>query len=292
MKSSMQSLDFSFLLFDSTTLINSEMLNYQTATIDILVRAHDQGINISSIVGDGFSSQLFGLSAEYPTAIQNDDVICEEHPWIKKICYIYCQCHLANLVISDCQKHSMFMSDCRDRLNQISVELRKKKNRIILGKVCPKLSSTRWCHDYLLCAFIARNIEQIRQTSVVVQDEIMAYGMLLEPIFHLICNCERRSARLFMRPGLEGRVGSHFDHLAAKYIDLPYVGAHCRLLKAAVSERFSTHNRHLANLGHALTSHLTCCSDQVDPLAFDRVTFLDRWFENRRNEEAIVDILL
>jgi hypothetical protein len=60
----MQSPDFHFLLYDSVTVASSSRLDYKTATSDVLVRAYDQGMRVASIVGDGFSSQLFGLSSE------------------------------------------------------------------------------------------------------------------------------------------------------------------------------------------------------------------------------------
>jgi hypothetical protein len=143
MKSSMQSRDFPFLLYDSITVGSSSMLDYKTATSDVLMMAYDEEMRVASIVGDGFSSQFFGLSPEYQNSIQNDELIYSEHPWIRTVSYTDCRCHLANLVLSDCQKHSGFMSDCRDRLNQISVELQIRESHYSRKKVCQKLSSTR-----------------------------------------------------------------------------------------------------------------------------------------------------
>jgi hypothetical protein len=123
MKSSMQSPDFRFLLYDFITVAISSILDYKRATSDVLVRAYDQGLGVASIVGEGFSPQLFGLSPEDQNSIQNDELISSEHPWIRTVNDRYCQCHLANLILSDCQRHSGFMSDYRNHLNQISVEL-------------------------------------------------------------------------------------------------------------------------------------------------------------------------
>jgi hypothetical protein len=64
------------------------MFDYKTAASDVLGNAYDQRMRVATIVGDGFSSQLFGLSPEYQNSIQNDELIYSEHPWIRTV---YCQ---------------------------------------------------------------------------------------------------------------------------------------------------------------------------------------------------------
>jgi hypothetical protein len=59
------------------------MLDHKTTTSDVLVKTYDQGMRVASIIGDGFSSQLFSLSPDYQNSIQNDELIYSEHPWIR-----------------------------------------------------------------------------------------------------------------------------------------------------------------------------------------------------------------
>jgi hypothetical protein len=290
---SRNSKDFRPLLFDSVTIVDSTREWYQEATIAVLDNAHKRGLEVVSIVGDGFVSQQTGLSPEDPNSIQNDPELCMRYPWIAKIYYIYCRCHLANLTLSDAMKHSTFFCDCRSQLNEMSVQLRKKVNRAIMCRMCPKLSSTRWCHDYLLCAFVAKHRQQILETNVSIPDEILAYGMILEPLFQFISACESRSARFYMLIEMEQKFSSHIIDLANKYDDLEYVSLHCRFLQTLVTHRLSLHNHDLAMVADELTSRLRR-STVIDGFSdvSSALSFLDHTFENRRNEEAMAAILV
>jgi hypothetical protein len=61
------------------------------------------------------------------------------------------------------------------------------------------------------------------ETDVSIADEIYAYGMLPEPLFQLIGDCENRPAMFFMTIKYQQKFESHLDRLAAKYSDLDYV---------------------------------------------------------------------
>jgi hypothetical protein len=139
-------------LFESTESPTSTQKFYMDRTLDVIQRLSTAGIRIRSIVGDGFSSQLLGLSPSSETSIQNTAEYIARCPSVENMFYIYCSCHLLNLALKDAIHLWSFLTACHDSILVIASSLRKKQNVRLIKRRCPRYSLTRWCHEYLLCA--------------------------------------------------------------------------------------------------------------------------------------------
>ena len=180
------------LLYDSLEIKNSDSDNFKKLAWDILMKLFNEGINVMSIISDGFSSQIAAFDLENSSALQNN---IDAQINIRKILYVYCRCHLINLSLRDLISKSETIKKCHNLLKDISKKLRKTESRSKIGYKCPEQIQTRFCYDYLIVKFIACHINKIEEI-IEIDKSIFVYGVLIEQLWNLIGELEERDATL------------------------------------------------------------------------------------------------
>ena len=180
------------MLYDSLEIKNSDSDNFKKLALDILIKLNNEGINVMSIVSDGFSSQVAAFDLKNSSALQNN---IDAQINIRKILYVYCRCHLINLSLRDLISESETIKKCHNLLKDISKKLRKTENRAKIGFKCPESIQTRFCYDYLIVKFIACHINKIEEI-IEIDKSIFLYGVLIEQLWYLIGVFEERDATL------------------------------------------------------------------------------------------------
>lgn len=242
------------LLYNELLLPDSSADSYKTYVADTLIELHESGLRVVSIITDGFSSQRCAFDESRSTSIQNDVVLTSAHPFLRSVLWIYCRCHLVNLVIQDWWRDSPAARSCHEMVTTVCKVLRKKEARVALHAVCPEWVDSRFCYDYRLIRFIAMHRQAIRQLEIVQIDSgIFAYGMMIEVIWHLMGRLEDRNATL----------ADAFDHELSALEDLrkiedrfrgieEAISENCRLLRGLISARLSE-QRNLSMVCFSLT---------------------------------------
>lgn len=276
-----------FILFDSILIPDSSQQFYMETITDVIERLANRHIQVRSIVGDGLSSQRFGLSPTSATSIQNSPEFLARCPMIAPILYIYCNCHLVNLALHDALELSTFLGRCNRAVIAFSHLLRRRENVRVIKKRCPTFSPTRWCHAYLLCRFFAKHYQAILGLDISIPPEIFAFGVLIEPLFVLVSQFEDRKTRFYMRERLMAKFGARMRRLAVKYRHIVYIPICADLLQTIVFLRLSKENHHLSLMAEAFTcqSKLTR-AENAEPTD-EEPLFLDNIFEELINEEAV-----
>jgi hypothetical protein len=91
--------DFDFVWYESDEVTKGSLDFSVFMTSDVIKSLSAWYIQVSSIVGDGFSSHLNALSPRSPNSIQNSSDMHIECPVIGRVLYVCCCCHLANLAL-------------------------------------------------------------------------------------------------------------------------------------------------------------------------------------------------
>jgi hypothetical protein len=281
-----------YLLIESIEVAESTQEFYMQQTARVIEQLMHDGIKIHSIVGDGFSSQFQGLNTLRPNSIQNSEEYIERCPGLRNIFYIYCACHLLNLVLSDALHFSAFMMRCSAAVTSLATLLRKRHYRRLIGRKCPTYSTTHWCHAYLLCCFFARMRQSILNAGVVIPEEILAYGAILEPIYILMCEFEGRHARFYMREKKLAHLYAELDRLAEKFAHRDYFTDLSRLLRAVVFLRFADQNHFLSLIAKSLSDESKMSTDEVLNEPVEPGHYLEGVLEDVLSERAVADLVI
>jgi hypothetical protein len=274
--------DGDFLLYRSFDVVDGDQRFYMEAALDTIEQLDNEGIIIYSIVGDGLSAQYSALSPYSPTSIQNSENYLRRLPKVENIIFIYCACHLLNLALGDALKASSSVAAVDKYVTRLARVLLKKEFRQKIGRRCPTYSQTRWCHAYLLCLFFAKNYQAILQAGIRIPCDMLAYGILLEPLFLLISQFEDRKMQFYMRERKLAKFYARMSLLGQKYDTTPFIKSHSTLLQNVVLLRFATDrsNHNLSLVADALTI-------QVCPPSGTIVTDLSGLFMDNLYEQIV-----
>jgi hypothetical protein len=254
---------------------------------DVIEKMARQNIHIRSIVGDGFSSQFYGLSPTSGTSIQNDLEYIHRCPAIEPVIYIYCNCHLLNLALHDALESSSFLQRCNQSIITWAHRLRQRDNCRAMRKRCPTYSPTRWCHVYLLCRFFGKHYQSILNLGMRIPPELFAFGLLVEPLFVLISEFEDQSTRFFMRERLLAKYDARMRSIAQKYSQVPYIVLSAELLRHTIFVRMAHQNHDLSLLADAFTCQSKVSSIEDVEIPDTSALYLDCVYEDLINQEAI-----
>jgi hypothetical protein len=284
--------DFDFVLYDSVDVTTGSLDFYASTTREVITNLDARHIHVRSIVGDGFSSQLNALSPRSPNSIQNSFDPSDECPLIKRVLYVYCSCHLANLALDKALKTSACLRDWSTCVSELATTLRTRQNSRRIGQRCPTYSPTRWCHAYLLCCFIARHFQVIIAAGFEIPDRVFTYGVLIEPLFVLISEFESRTARFYMRERKLAMFYARMRHLAQKYDQNADFVEACDLLENLVFLTFAAQEHELAVFADGLTleSKRTKLDDVV--VGDQPSLFLDAFYEALLTDQAVAAVAL
>jgi hypothetical protein len=93
--------DTDYVLYRSVEVIESTQDCDMMNTVQVTESLREVGIHVASIVGDGFSSQVRGLSPSSDTSIPNSEEWIRRCPAVRPIMYICCSCNLPTLALND-----------------------------------------------------------------------------------------------------------------------------------------------------------------------------------------------
>ena len=174
-------------------IINPTALEYRNSIVNILQSLDNIGINVISIISDGFKSQIAAFDPDQPTSFHKLNISSK----LKKVLFVYCRCHLLNLAINDLIKKSHGVKRCQVILIELSKKLRKTYYRKRIGAMCPEHVQTRFCYDFRIIKFIIRNLAKIQTLlDAEVDTSIFAYGVIMEKMWEIVGIFEERSATL------------------------------------------------------------------------------------------------
>ena len=183
------------LLFKTVEMKSCTSDDYRLAVLTVMKELDDKGVTLCAITADGLASQRAAIDEQRPSSFQHDIDIPS---FARNVVYVYCRCHLLNLVIKDWLDTSLTAQKCHDYLRRLAVRLRRKDARTSIGRICPESIDTRFCYDFRLVTFIIRNAEKIAKldAQISVPLLILQYGAILEVLWHLMGRFERRNATL------------------------------------------------------------------------------------------------
>ena len=185
------------LLFKSVVMKRTKAEDYKRKVMRVVNDLDNKGLALTAIVADGLMRQRVAIDEKNAMSIQHER---GGPKFLKNVVYVYCRCHLLNLVIKDWLELSRTANKCHKYIGGLAVRLRKREAREALGAVCPEGVETRFCYDFRLVAFVLRNHDAISQLLAVegssIPHIVFHYGCILEVIWHLIGCCERKNATL------------------------------------------------------------------------------------------------
>jgi hypothetical protein len=103
---------------------------------------------------------------------------------------------------------------------------------------------------------ICESFESILNLGFRIPDEIFAFGLMIEPVFVLISEFEKRKTRRFMWERLFAKCLARLRNLAHKYEHIPYIACCSQLLRSMTLLRLSEENHELSLMAEALTWQL------------------------------------
>jgi hypothetical protein len=194
---------------------------------------------------------------------------------------------LLNLALHDALETSPALQNVNQFVGSLATRLRKKRYSRIIKKRCPTYSQTRWCHAYLLCLFFARNHSAIQAAGLEIPDIVIAYGVILEPLFALISEFEDRTMRFHMRERKLAKFFYRMTELEGKYQHIPFVHCHSELLRLCVFLRFARQDHDLSLVEDSLTMQSKVNKPEATIVVKTRDLFLDRVYEGILNDHEI-----